>query len=52
MITFAQTSAPGIVNTWTVPRRKETYGRLSGGASANINGSISRRCRGLDHDQP
>lgn len=41
VITFAQTSAPGIVNTWTVPRRKDTYGRLAGGASANINGSIS-----------
>jgi outer membrane autotransporter protein len=39
-ITFAQTSAPLIVNTWGVPGRKQTYGRLSGGASVNI-GSIS-----------
>ena len=38
LITFAQTSAPTIVNSWTVPGRKQTYGRLSGGASANIGG--------------
>ena len=35
-ISFAQTSAPGIVNTWTIGGRNETYGRISGGASASI----------------
>jgi uncharacterized protein YhjY with autotransporter beta-barrel domain/phospholipase/lecithinase/hemolysin len=41
LITFAQTSAPTIVNSWDVPGRKQTYGRLSGGASANLIGGIS-----------
>ena len=41
LISFAQTSAPVIVNSWTVPGRKQTYGRLSGGASANLMGGIS-----------
>ena len=41
LITFAQTDAPTIVNSWTVGRSKETYGRLSGGASANIIGGVS-----------
>jgi len=41
LITFAQTDAPTIVNSWTVGRGKETYGRISGGASANITGGIS-----------
>jgi len=41
LISFAQTSAPVIVNSWTVPGRKQTYGRLSGGASANLIGGIS-----------
>jgi outer membrane autotransporter protein len=40
LISFAQTSAPVIVNTWAVPGSRQTYGRLSGGASANL-GSIS-----------
>jgi outer membrane autotransporter protein len=40
LITFAQTSAPVIVNCWAVPGRKQTYGRLSGGANVNI-GSLS-----------
>ena len=35
-IAFAQTSAPGIVNTWNVSGGSETYGRISGGASASI----------------
>jgi uncharacterized protein YhjY with autotransporter beta-barrel domain/phospholipase/lecithinase/hemolysin len=41
LITFAQTSAPTIVNTWAVPGRKQTYGRVSGGASANLIGGVS-----------
>lgn len=41
LITFAQTSAPVIVNSWDVPGRKQTYGRISGGASANLVGGIS-----------
>ena len=41
LITFAQTSAPTIVNTWEVSRRKDTYGRVSGGASANVTGRLS-----------
>jgi outer membrane lipase/esterase len=41
LITFAQTSAPGIVNSWAVPGRKQTYGRIAGGASANLVGGIS-----------
>ena len=36
LITFSQTSAPVIVNSWSVQRRKETYGRLAGGASADL----------------
>jgi outer membrane lipase/esterase len=41
VITFAQTDAPGIVNSWAIPGRKQTYGRLSGGASATITGALS-----------
>ena len=41
LITFAQTDAPGIVNSWAVPGRKQTYGRLAGGASANLTGGLS-----------
>ena len=41
VITFSQTSAPVIVNDWAVSRDKETYGRLSGGASADLIGGIS-----------
>lgn len=41
LISFAQTSAPVIVNSWAVTRNKETYGRLAGGASANIIGGVS-----------
>ncbi len=41
LITFSQTSAPVIVNSWAVTRGKENYGRLSGGASADIYGAIS-----------
>jgi len=36
-ITFAQTDAPTIVNTWTVPRDKGTYGRLSAGSGASVS---------------
>jgi outer membrane autotransporter protein len=41
LISFAQTSAPGIVNHWGVSRGKDTYGRLSGGASANLTSGVS-----------
>ena len=41
LIAFSQTSAPVIVNQWAVTRGKDTYGRLSGGASANLGGKIS-----------
>lgn len=41
LITFSQTSAPVIVNEWAVTRGKDTYGRLSGGASASLFGGVS-----------
>jgi len=41
VITFAQTSAPTIVNSWQVSRGKETYARLSGGANATLTGNFS-----------
>lgn len=41
LITFAQTSAPTIVNSWAVPRGKDTYGRLSGGATASLARGVS-----------
>ncbi len=41
LITFAQTDAATIVNTWAVSGKKETYGRLAGGASASITGGLS-----------
>ncbi|HET8729121.1 MAG TPA: autotransporter domain-containing protein [Alphaproteobacteria bacterium] len=41
-IRFAQTSAPGIVNRWTVgDGSKGVYGRLSGGGSAAILNGVS-----------
>ena len=56
LITFAQTSAPIIVNTWSTSRDKETYGRLAGGASANVGGAFSidvygTTTLGRDHGQ-
>ena len=41
LISFAQTSAPVIVNHWATSRGKDTYGRLSGGASANLSNALS-----------
>jgi outer membrane lipase/esterase len=41
LIHFAQTDAPTIVNQWTVTRRKDTYARISGGASATLWGSAT-----------
>ena len=41
LITFSETSAPVIVNSWAVSGRKQTYGRLSGGASANLGNMLS-----------
>jgi phospholipase/lecithinase/hemolysin/uncharacterized protein YhjY with autotransporter beta-barrel domain len=41
-ITFAETTAPGIVNTWHLAdRSKRIYGRLTGGLSASIVGNVS-----------
>jgi phospholipase/lecithinase/hemolysin/uncharacterized protein YhjY with autotransporter beta-barrel domain len=40
-ISFAQTSAPIIVNEWAVGRGKDTYGRISGGGSATVMGNVS-----------
>jgi outer membrane autotransporter protein len=56
LIHFSQTSAPIIVNHWNVAARKQTYGRISGGASAElvpgmgINVSASSTV-GRDHGQ-
>jgi uncharacterized protein YhjY with autotransporter beta-barrel domain len=41
LITFSQTSAPVIVNSWNVSGQKQTYGRISGGAFANIGNMLS-----------
>ena len=35
-ITFSQSSAPTIVNTWAVPRDKETYARVTAGIGASV----------------
>jgi uncharacterized protein YhjY with autotransporter beta-barrel domain/phospholipase/lecithinase/hemolysin len=56
LISFAQTSAPIIVNQWAVPGHKQTYGRLSGGASATLVGGVSidasaSTTLGRDHGQ-
>ncbi len=40
-IHFSQTSAPLIVNSWTATRDKETYGRITGGATADVSGNLS-----------
>lgn len=41
LISFSQTDAPIIVNHWEMSRDKETYGRIAGGASADITGGLS-----------
>jgi uncharacterized protein YhjY with autotransporter beta-barrel domain/phospholipase/lecithinase/hemolysin len=56
LITFAQTDAPAIVNSWTVSGKKETYGRIAGGASARLTGALSvdlfaTTTLGRDHGQ-
>ncbi len=56
LISFAQTSAPVIVNQWSVTRDKETYGRIAGGASADVGSGISidafgTTTLGRDHGQ-
>jgi uncharacterized protein YhjY with autotransporter beta-barrel domain/phospholipase/lecithinase/hemolysin len=40
LISFAQTVAPGIVNQWDVSGRKETYGRVTIGASVDVFSGI------------
>jgi len=41
LISFSQTDAPIIVNHWAATRDKETYGRVAGGATADLGGNIS-----------
>ncbi|MFL6775407.1 MAG: autotransporter domain-containing protein [Sphingomicrobium sp.] len=41
LITFSQTTAPTILNTWGLPRSKETYGRFTAGGSANVFGEVN-----------
>lgn len=41
LIAFAQTTAPTIVNHWDVSRSKKTYGKLSGGGTADITPGIT-----------
>ena len=41
IITFAQTSAPTIVNSWDAGHRRNTYGRFAAGGSARLMGGIS-----------
>jgi uncharacterized protein YhjY with autotransporter beta-barrel domain len=41
LISFSQTSAPVIVNHWAATRDKETYGRVAGGATADLGSKIS-----------
>ncbi len=41
LITFSETAAPVIVNSWIVARDKKTYARISTGASANISSGFS-----------
>jgi uncharacterized protein YhjY with autotransporter beta-barrel domain/phospholipase/lecithinase/hemolysin len=41
LISFSQTSAPVIVNHWAATRDKETYGRVAGGATADLGSNIS-----------
>lgn len=40
-IAFAQTSAPTIVSSWTIDGDKQTYGRVSAGAAAQLFTAIS-----------
>ena len=40
-IRFAQTSAPGIVNTWDVDNSKKAYARFTGGAAADLFGNVA-----------
>lgn len=40
-ILFDETSAPIIVNRWTIGGRKQTYGRISGGASVQLTPQVS-----------
>jgi len=40
-ISFSQTSAPIIVNQWSISRGEETYGRLAVGGSAELTAGVS-----------
>jgi outer membrane lipase/esterase len=41
LINFSQTSAPVIVNSWSVSGQKQTYGRLTVGGAADVLGPLS-----------
>jgi hypothetical protein len=42
VVRFAQTTAPGIVNSWTLGDRSDgAYGRISGGGTAAILSGVS-----------
>lgn len=41
LITFSETTAPTIVNSWIVDDSRKTYARVAAGASANISGGVS-----------
>lgn len=41
LITFSETAAPTIVNSWIIDDGKKTYARVAAGASANISGGVS-----------
>ena len=42
VVRFSQTTAPGIVNSWSLgDRSKSAYGRISGGGSAEILGGVT-----------
>lgn len=41
LITFSETVAPGIVNSWTIDNEKKTYARVAAGASASISKGFS-----------
>lgn len=41
LISFSQTTSPVIVNEWAVSGNRDTYGRASIGANANIIGNVS-----------
>ncbi len=52
-VRFAQTSSPGIVNSWTLgDQSKKAYGRISGGGSAEILKPGDDERGPVDHGRP